>query len=110
MSGTRTLSGPQKAAAIMLAKLALSAIATDEATIAAQRATEGHASESLRLSRVAFQEGGGTLLDVLQAQRDRNEATAARVRAEGQRLADIVRLFAAVGADWRNPPPRPPGA
>ncbi|MCC6920976.1 MAG: efflux transporter outer membrane subunit [Alphaproteobacteria bacterium] len=89
---------------------ALSAIATDEATITAQRATEAHAAESLRLSRVAFQEGGGTLLDVLQAQRDRNEATAARVRAEGQRLADIVRLFAAVGADWRDAAPRQPGA
>jgi len=89
---------------------ALSAIATDEATIAAQQATEEHATESLRLSRVAFQEGGGTLLDVLQAQRDRNEATAARVRAEGQRLADIVRLFAAVGADWRDPAQHEPGA
>lgn len=89
---------------------ALSAIATDEATIAAQRRTEDHASESLRLSRIAFREGGGTLLEVLQAQRDHNQAKADRIRAEGQRLADIVRLFAATGADWRTAPATPPGA
>lgn len=80
---------------------ALQAIATDEETIASQRRTEEHAGQSLRLSRIGFQEGGGTLLDVLQAQRDHNEAIAARIHAEGQRLADIVRLFAATGADWR---------
>lgn len=89
---------------------ALSAIATDEATIAAQRRTEDHAAESLRLSRIAFREGGGTLLEVLQAQRDHTQAKADRVRAEGQRLADIVRLFAATGADWRSAPAPQPGA
>jgi NodT family efflux transporter outer membrane factor (OMF) lipoprotein len=89
---------------------ALSGIATAEATITAQRRTEEHAAESLRLSRIAFQEGGGTLLDVLQGQRDLNQAKADRIRAEGQRLANIVRLFAATGADWRSAPVPQPGA
>lgn len=89
---------------------ALSAIATAEDTITAQRRTEEHAAKSLRLSRIAFQEGGGTLLDVLQGQRDLNQARADRIRAEGQRLAGIVRLFAATGADWRSVPVQQPGA
>ena len=89
---------------------ALQAIATDEATIAAQRQTEAQAAQSLTLSRVGFKEGGTTLLNVLDAQRTHNDAVAARIRAEGQRLADIVRLFAATGADWRHAPVSQQGA
>lgn len=89
---------------------ALQAIATAEETIEAYRRTEQSASESLRLSRIALREGGGTLLDVIQAQRDNNQASAARIRAEGERLTQIIRLFAATGADWRSVSPAKPGA
>ena len=89
---------------------ALQAIATDDATIAEHKRTEAQSAESLRLARVGLQEGGGTLLDVLDAQRAHSDAVAARIRAEGQRLADIVRLFAATGADWRVAGVRPQGA
>ena len=57
---------------------------------------------AVRLAKVAFQQGGGTFLDVLDAQRRAHEASSALARAQGQRLADAVRLFAAVGADWRG--------
>ena len=45
--------------------------------------------------------GGGTLLDVLDAQRRAHDVQSSLARAQGQRLADAVRLFAASGADWR---------
>lgn len=81
---------------------ALSALAADDAAIAAYGRTEAQAGESLRLARVAYDKGGGTLLEVLDAQRRVHEVQASRVRAQGQRLADAVRLFAASGADWRG--------
>jgi outer membrane protein TolC len=81
---------------------ALSALAADDAAIAAYGRSETQAGESLRLARVAYDKGGGTLLEVLDAQRRVHEVQASRVRAQGQRLADVVRLFAASGADWRS--------
>ncbi|EJL33272.1 efflux transporter, outer membrane factor lipoprotein, NodT family [Caulobacter sp. AP07] len=81
---------------------ALSALAADDDAIAAYGRSEGQAGESLRLARVAYDQGGGTLLEVLDAQRRVHEVRASRVRAQGQRLADAVRLFAASGADWRT--------
>ena len=81
---------------------ALSALAADDAAIAAYGRTEAQAGESLRLARVAYDKGGGTLLEVLDAQRRVHEVQSSRVRAQGQRLADAVRLFAASGADWRG--------
>ena len=81
---------------------ALSALAADDAVIAAYGRSETQADESLRLARAAYDKGGGTLLEVLDAQRRVHEIQASRVRAQGQRLADAVRLFAASGADWRG--------
>lgn len=80
---------------------ALSALSADETALAAQKRAEQQASERLRLARLAFDKGGGTLLEVTDAQRTLNAARSARSRAEGQRLVDAIRLFAATGADWR---------
>lgn len=89
---------------------ALSALSADEESRAAHQRSLAQADENLRLSKVAFEQGGGSLLDVLDAQRQVNAGRSAMARAEGQRLADAVRLFAATGADWRlGPPPAPPG-
>ena len=81
---------------------ALQALADDGEAIAAQTRAEAQAAESLRLAKIAFDKGGGTMIDVLDAQRQLNQAQAARMRLQGQRLADLVRLFAASGADWRG--------
>ncbi|MBO9709548.1 MAG: efflux transporter outer membrane subunit [Caulobacter sp.] len=81
---------------------ALSALAADEAGLAAYDRSRAQADESLRLARVAFDRGGGTMLEVLDAQRRTHEIQSAQVRAQGQRLVDVVRLFAATGADWRS--------
>jgi outer membrane protein TolC len=42
------------------------------------------------------------MLEVIDAQRTLNAARSASARAEGQRLVDAIRLFAATGADWRT--------
>lgn len=81
---------------------ALSALSADEAALAAHARTEQQATERLRLARVAFDKGGGTLLEVVDAQRTLNAARAAQARSQGQRLVDAIRLFAATGADWRT--------
>jgi len=81
---------------------ALSALSADEAALAAHARTEQQATERLRLARVAFDKGGGTLLEVVDAQRTLNAARSAQARAQGQRLVDAIRLFAATGADWRT--------
>lgn len=81
---------------------ALSALAADEEAIAARQRSQAQADETLNLARTAFQHGGGTFLEVLDAQRRAHEANSALARAQGQRLADAVRLFAAAGADWRT--------
>lgn len=81
---------------------ALSALSADENALAAHARTEQQASERLRLAKVAFDKGGGTMLEVIDAQRTLNSARSARARAEGQRLVDAIRLFAATGADWRT--------
>ena len=86
---------------------ALSALSTDEAALAAHGRTQQEAAERLRLAKVAFDKGGGTMLEVIGAQRALNAARSARARAEGRRLIDVIRLFAATGADWRTSPPEP---
>lgn len=80
---------------------ALSALAADDEAIAAYGRSQAQADERLRLARIAYEKGGGTLLDVLDAQRQAHDVQSSLARAQGQRLADAVRLFAASGADWR---------
>lgn len=81
---------------------ALSALAADDEAIAAYTRSQAQADESVRLARIAYEMGGGTLLDVLDAQRRAHDVQSSLARAQGQRLADAVRLFAASGADWRT--------
>jgi NodT family efflux transporter outer membrane factor (OMF) lipoprotein len=81
---------------------ALSDLATDDEALAADQRAQAQADENLRLARSAFRLGGGTLLGVLDAQRRAHQAQAALVQDQGRRLADIVRLYAASGADWRR--------
>lgn len=81
---------------------ALSALLADEAALAAYGRSEEHAAERLRLAKVSFDKGGGTMLEIVDAQRTLNLVRSERARAEGQRLIDAIRLFAATGADWRT--------
>ncbi|MEZ5994171.1 MAG: efflux transporter outer membrane subunit [Hyphomonadaceae bacterium] len=54
------------------------------------------AEENLRLSRRAYETGAGTLLGVIDAQRQANLARRAHVRAVGGHLAAIAKLYSAI--------------
>ncbi len=80
----------------------LQALADDETAISAQQRSLAVAEAALRDNRLAYEKGGGTLLPVLDAQRQVHAARRNLAAAKAQRLSDTVRLFIATGADWRT--------
>jgi NodT family efflux transporter outer membrane factor (OMF) lipoprotein len=80
----------------------LAALGTDQAQIESLRRAEAASSASVQDAQTAFRLGGGTLLQVLDAQRQLNRARRASVQAEGQRLSDLVQLYTVTAADWRT--------
>ena len=78
----------------------LQALANDEAAVAAQDEARRVAEQDLKNSSFAYQNGGGTLVDVTQAQRRLSETSQAYALAQGKRYADAVRLYIATAADW----------
>jgi NodT family efflux transporter outer membrane factor (OMF) lipoprotein len=82
----------------------LSALAQDEARLAALDRAEALAKVSLDDARAAERLGGGPLSRVVVADREWREASLARIEAIGQRLGDIIALYGATAADWRAPP------
>lgn len=56
---------------------------------------------AVRDAETAYRLGGGPLIDVTRAHRTLGRARRALVQAQGQRLADLVRVYAATAADWR---------
>jgi NodT family efflux transporter outer membrane factor (OMF) lipoprotein len=79
----------------------LSALGTDQATIASLQRAEAAAGASARDAQTAYRLGGGTLLQVVDTQRTVSRARRALVQAQAQRHADLVELYAATAADWR---------
>lgn len=82
----------------------LQALANDENEIKAQTMALADAEANLHDERFAFDKGAGTMIAVLDAQRRAHAARRGLAQAEGQRLADAVKLFVATGADWRAKP------
>jgi NodT family efflux transporter outer membrane factor (OMF) lipoprotein len=80
----------------------MSALANDQDRIAALGQAEATAQANLRDVRAAYSLGGIALLPVVDAQRQLNQARRNRIEAEGQRMADIVKLYTATAADWRE--------
>jgi outer membrane protein TolC len=94
----------------------LQALAHDAKLLEAQKRALDTASESLRLQRVNYSGGGIGVLNLLDAQRQYQQAQLGYVRAEAQRYQDTVQLFVAMGGGgwWdarvatrknANPPP-----
>jgi NodT family efflux transporter outer membrane factor (OMF) lipoprotein len=79
----------------------MQALASDEAAIAAQDEARRVAEADLNNNRFAYQNGGGNLLEVTQAERRLSETRQAYALAQGRRYADAVRLYVATAADWR---------
>jgi NodT family efflux transporter outer membrane factor (OMF) lipoprotein len=81
----------------------LSALANDEAAVAAQDQARQVAEQDLKNTQFAFQNGGGALVEVTLAQRRLSQTRQAYAIAEGKRYADAIRLYVATAADWRKP-------
>ncbi len=81
---------------------ALQALATDDDAIKAETEAQALAQKNLDNMRFAYAHGGNTLLDVTDAQRTLSRARIAYAQAQGRKLADVVRLYMATGADWTD--------
>ena len=80
----------------------LAALATDQQEITSLARAQTSAEANVRDAQTAYRLGGGTLLQVIDAQRQLNRARRATVQAQGQQLADVVQLYTATAADWRT--------
>ncbi|HTX47820.1 MAG TPA: efflux transporter outer membrane subunit [Caulobacteraceae bacterium] len=80
----------------------MSAIAQDDAEIAAQTRAQGAAAAAVHDDEIAYKLGGGALLPVLDDERRLQAARRTLVMAEGRRLADVAQLYVATAADWRE--------
>lgn len=85
----------------------LQALANDADELNAQRRALESADASLELTRAAYREGTSALLEVLEAQRLREQALLGEVQARAQRQVDSVKLLLAAGG--RVAPQRLPG-
>jgi NodT family efflux transporter outer membrane factor (OMF) lipoprotein len=80
----------------------LADLGSDDQEIARLATAENASAASARDAQTAYRLGGGTLLQVIDAQRQLSRARRATVQAQGQRLSDLVQLYAATAADWRT--------
>src|SRR5216683_1556892 len=80
----------------------LQALAHDAELLEAQRRALESAETSLRLTRTTFRYGNVGILQVLDAQRQAEQARLGYVRAQAQRYLDSITLFTAMGGGWRD--------
>ena len=83
----------------------LDALAHDAEQLTAEQTAFQSAESTVNLTRTSFQLGNATLLQVLDAQRQLQQARLGLARAEGQRFLDSTQLFVALGGGWWNQPP-----
>ncbi len=87
----------------------LQALAHDDEAVKSQLAALNVAEQALRLARLSYQAGNSTLLQLLDPERQRQQAQLGVVRAKTQRLVDTAQLMVALGSGWWNTPPSIPG-
>jgi NodT family efflux transporter outer membrane factor (OMF) lipoprotein len=78
----------------------LDALQNDADLVIEERRAVTAAESSLRLTRIAYRNGGIGILQVVDAQRTLERARLGYVRARAQRLADTGQLFLAMGGGW----------
>jgi NodT family efflux transporter outer membrane factor (OMF) lipoprotein len=78
----------------------LQALTNDAHLLAAQQHALDMASESVRLQRISYTRGGTGLLNLLDAQRQYQQARLGYVRAQAQRYQDTIQLLVAMGGGW----------
>ena len=84
----------------------LQALANDEAAVSAQDQARQVAEQDLKNTQFAYQNGGGALIEVTQAQRRLSQTRQAYALAQGKRYSDAVRLYIATAADWTAATPQ----
>jgi NodT family efflux transporter outer membrane factor (OMF) lipoprotein len=80
----------------------LQGLAHDAELLDAQQRALESAEESLRLTRTTFRYGNVGILQVLDAQRQAEQARLGYVRAQAQRYLDSITLFTAMGGGWQD--------
>jgi NodT family efflux transporter outer membrane factor (OMF) lipoprotein len=80
----------------------LAALAADQQALEAQTRAVQASEANVHNTQTAYNLGGGTLIQVIDAQRQLSRSRRALVQAEGQRFADLVQLYTATAADWRT--------
>jgi len=80
----------------------LEAVTQDQALLTAQSHASASADENARLANLAYENGAGSLLQVLDAQRQAQRARLGAISAQAKLRADIAALFVATAADWRG--------
>jgi NodT family efflux transporter outer membrane factor (OMF) lipoprotein len=78
----------------------LQALDHDATLLAAQQHALDVATESVRLQRLSYAAGTTGILDLLDAQRQYQQARLGYVRAASQRFRDAVQLLVAMGGGW----------
>lgn len=89
------------AAFVQVADL-LSALSTDSALVEAQTRASNVADENARLASLGYENGAGSLISVIDAQRQAQRARLAAIDAQALMRADMAALFVATAADWRK--------
>ena len=87
----------------------LQALAHDDQAVKTQLAALSVADQALKLARLSYAAGNSTLLQLLDPERQREQAQLGLVRAQTQRLIDTAQLLVALGSGWWNTPPSVPG-
>lgn len=80
----------------------LSDLANDDRRLDTLTRAETASRRALEDAQSAYRLGGGDQADMLLAERQLNHAVLTRVEASGDRLADLVALYAATAGNWRE--------
>jgi NodT family efflux transporter outer membrane factor (OMF) lipoprotein len=78
----------------------LQALAHDEKLLASQNRALASASEAVRLQRINYANGGTGILNLLDAQRQSQQAQLGYIRAKAQHYQDTIQLLVAMGGGW----------
>lgn len=81
----------------------MQAVGNDQEAISIQQRALDAATSNARNAQLAYDNGAGTLLSVVDAQRQANRARLASIDAQVQLHQNIAALFVAAAADWRKP-------